>query len=411
MRCLQQVARSIGYVGLTVTFACAGFLGGSIHSKPATVCCFGDRDRMVLGVGVAGPLHLLKSEATEIASAQDQGVRTFPIVRVSSHIGVPLSTFFDAGLQVDVLISGSSPNGGYCDGTVSATCPYNRGYGVSAINSILWASSALRYYEQQCGSGTVAVKHCPEIEVLNEPGGRWFWGQGNKPQQVALSYPNARAYAILLKETFELFHARYGSNAPALLASFDSGYGTVEWGFNVWANFRGRSHIDVANYVGGITIHPYGGTTGSPGNEPLVTAASEKSGGVPVYVTEVGWSAGCSVESCPCPKGKTAKCFNCTPSSSSNFDGCQTWGTSGAVNRQWTNVQQADNFCNFVNFARRTGEVAQVIAYNYVTSGIVAAHPEWFGLINGDGWSNTATSPKPAWASLERAADGRPCTA
>src|SRR5271167_846376 len=184
MQRLQRVARSVGRAGLTVTLVFAGVLSASEHVHPSAACCSADRGRLELGIGVAGPRQLLSSEAVEIAAAHDEGVRTFPIVRVSSRIGVPLSTFFRHGLRVDVLISGSSPNGWYCNGTVTATCPYNGGYRVSAINAILWAASALHYYEQQCGLGALAVQHCPELEVLNEPGGRWFWGQGNQPRKV-----------------------------------------------------------------------------------------------------------------------------------------------------------------------------------------------------------------------------------
>lgn len=404
-----RVGRSIGRAGFTVTLACAGLVVGFGHSHPSSICCVGDRGGMELGIGVAGPHQLLAAEAAEIAAAHDDGVRTFPIVRVSSEIGVPLSTFFRRGLRVDVLISGSSPDRGYCNGIRTASCPYNAGYGVAAINAILWAASAVRYYEQQCGLGAVAALRCPEVEVLNEPGGRWFWGQGKQPHEIADSYRNAKAYAVLLKETFELFHARYGAHAPGLLASFDTGLGDVQWGFDVWANYGGRAHIDVADYVRGITVHPYGGTTGSPGRENVITTAFSVSGGVPVYVTEIGWSTGCAVESCPCPKGRDTRCLHCTPNSSSTFDGCQWPGTTGAVTRQWTDDQQANNFCTFVRFARRTREVAQVIAYDYVTTGDVAKEPEWYGLINGS--PEHTTGPKPAWRSLEEAAVGLPCRA
>jgi hypothetical protein len=369
------------------------------------------------------------SQACAVESATLDGTETFPIVRVDSAFGGSLSTYFQEGLQVDVLIAGSSPSTGPCDGpedpygfydssgTVPATCQGGdgSGAGVAAINPTVWAASALSYYETQCGTSSSAASLCPEVEVLNEPGGYWYWSLGDSSgetgdtQENAVSQLNADAYATLVEDTYNVFEAVYGSDMPYILASFDGGNTNDTWGTEVWANHSGASHIDLTSYVMGVTVHPYGGTSGTPGRQDNVTDAWEDSG-ENVYVTEIGWSSGCTVDWTNC--ADSAYDTSCTRSATpaASYAGCQNTDSNAASDKQWSEYQQANNYCNFVTWAQGTGYVAQVFANQYADLGNTANNTGWWGVVRyGEGGSTTDFSHKPAWTSLEEAAASVSC--
>ena len=280
--------------------------------------------------------------------------------RLDITVGEAPSDFFNNGVKVDLLIPGC--NNACADGSGTS---YS-GNGVSEINPTTWASNALSYYESNCNGSTA---DCPAVEVLNEPGGTWFWG-GN-----AMSQANASAYAKLLQTTWTTFHNQYGSNAPLLLASYDGGNdSSVAWGQAVWA-----ANPSVGNYVNGVTVHPYGGTGNASqsalGNRTDVTAANQQTG-KPVWVTEVGW---------PTALGQPA--------------------TGDSL--QWTEQQQADNIYNFVTWAKSTGYVGGIMYFSYTDYGSNTRYglERW-----NEGGSTVNGSKKPGWYALQEAAGGQSCT-
>lgn len=227
--------------------------------------------------------------------------------------------------------------------------PYSSG-GVKALDPDAWAANAVAAYR--------ASPSIVAIEILNEPGGSWFWGSG------ALSTSNAAAYAHLLKTVHAAMVANFGSDRPLLLASYDGGYsGGRTWGQMVWA-----ADSNVGSYIDGITMHPYGGTgsisSSALGNRVNVAAARAATG-KPVYITELGW---------PTAVGQ--------PSTGDSL--------------QWTEDAQADNIYNFVTWARGTSYVKAVIFFMYQDYGT----NNWYGVTRLDG------SHKKAYEDLRRAAHG-----
>jgi len=197
--------------------------------------------------------------------------------------------------------------------------PTNGG-GVSAINAAEWAAGAV-----------AAVRANPEIaaiEVLNEPGNQWM-GWGSNAGDTA----NAAAYDHLLKVVHEAMVANFGSHYPRLLASYDGGEGPTTWGEEMWA-----ADPSVGNYINGITLHSYGGTsdrtTSAFGARDRIETAHAQHPGVPIYVTEVGWPTAVGQP----PTGDSL---------------------------QWTQAEQAANITNFITWAKATGYVADVTIFNY----------------------------------------------
>jgi hypothetical protein len=230
------------------------------------------------------------------------------------------------------------------------TGPYSSG--VSAIDANAWADNAVAAYR--------ASPSLRAIEILNEPGGTWFWGSN------ALSQANASAYANLLKTVHNKFATAFGASRPALLASYDGGYsGSLTWGQMVWA-----ADPNVASYIDGITVHPYGGTgsvsSSALGNRANVAAAHTASG-LPVYITELGW---------PTAVGQPA--------------------TGDSL--QWSEADQATNIYNFVTWARGTGYIKAVIMFMYADYG----SNNWYGIVRAD------QSHKKSYEDLRRAALGLP---
>ena len=214
--------------------------------------------------------------------------------------------------------------------------------GVSAINITNWVNYATSWYQSSCGS-TPTVS-CPMLEVLNEPAGSWFWGNNANDQT------NATAYSNLVKATYTAFHNKYGSSAPLILASYDGGYsGDTSWGQKWWpaANNGG---INMSSYVDGITMHPYGGNTGS---RPSVLDAHTQTS-KPVYVTEVGW---------PTAVGQP-----------STGDSSQ-WPETNTDNGQG---DQCDSVYNFMSWARGQGYVNAVFYFDYLDYGT----NDWYGVVD-----------------------------
>jgi hypothetical protein len=256
-------------------------------------------------------------------------------VRLDTPSSALVTSYTSAGISVIDAISG----------------PYSAG-GVSAVDANAWAANAVAAYR--------ANPQIVAIEVLNEPGGTWFWGAG------ALSQSNATAYANLLKTVHNAFVSAFGANRPVLLASYDGGYSSGSpWG-QEWTS----ADPNALTYIDGITIHPYGGpgsvSSSALGNRANI-AAAEAQTHMPIYITEVGW---------PTAVGQPA--------------------TGDSL--QWSEADQATNVYNFVNWARSTGYVRSVVVFNYRDYG----SKDWYGITRGDG------THKKSYEDLRRAAQGLP---
>ncbi|HEX6666481.1 MAG TPA: Ig-like domain-containing protein [Solirubrobacterales bacterium] len=241
-----------------------------------------------------------------------------------------LDAYEKAGLRVQLNFSG----------------PYNNG-GVCGLNATTWVADTLAFYKNN-----TTPTQTPSIEVLNEPGGTWFWGSG------AMNSSNGVCYRDLVKKTYAAFHGQYGSSAPKILATID-GPGGLAWGKS-WLT------SDWATYVDGFIVHPYGGTgsrsSSAQGNRSLIEGARTLTGG-PIYITEVGW---------PTAVGQSA--------------------TGDSL--QWSESEQATNVTNFIAWCHSTGYVAEVIYFNYRDFG----SNSWYGVLRTDG------SRKPAYEALRQAA-------
>jgi hypothetical protein len=233
-------------------------------------------------------------------------------VRVSTTANI--AAYTAAGVAVDYVIVG----------------PYNSG-GVCALNATTWANSAVADYR--------AHPEIVALEILNEPGGTWFWGPN------ALSQANATCYANLLVTVVNAF----GANHPMFLASWDGGYASgSNWG-QEWTSANPNAMGDVE----GITLHPYGGTgtvaSSALGNRASV-AAAEAATYMPIFITEVGW---------PTAVGQ--------PSTGDSL--------------QWTETDQATNIYNFVIWARSTSYIKSVVIVNYRDFGT----NNWYGITRLNG--------------------------
>jgi hypothetical protein len=174
---------------------------------------------------------------------------------------------------------------------------------------------------------SAAARYAPlAVEVLNEPGGSWFWSDADTPGSFT-------AYAKLAKVTHEDLAGV--TPRPAELCSWDGG----QDGDNTFG--RGIKADGALAYCDGVTVHPYGGSSGqdggAAGNRHEVEVAHSESG-LPVYVTEVGWPT-------------------------------DTGGPSTGDSQQWSEAQQAENITNFVDWARGTGYVRMVMIFNGVDYG------------------------------------------
>jgi hypothetical protein len=200
--------------------------------------------------------------------------------------------------------------------------------------------------------------HVYAIEVLNEPGGNWFWGGSSE------SATNRESYAKLLIEVHDALAANFGAARPLELASWDGGHDSS----NAWGEAWSHNATALAD-VDGVTSHPYGGTGSRAaailGNRRLVEAAHAGSH-KPIYITEVGFPT----------KGPTGDSL------------------------QYTEVEQAWALYQFGKWARGTGYVAGVTFYGYRdgTEG------------GGYGVETHKGAKKLAFTALQELRESLPCT-
>jgi hypothetical protein len=190
------------------------------------------------------------------------------------------------------------------------------------------------------------------VEVLNEPGGQWFWGG------EAESQANRTAYANLIVAVHDALVANFGAARPLILASYDGGHDSSNaWGEGWSQNATALADADM------ITEHPYGGvgerSVASLGDRANVQAAYAKTH-KPIAITEVGFPT----------KGPTGDSL------------------------QYSEAEQASNVARIVAWARSTGFVKAITIYGYRDAGAEGG----YGLQKHDG------TKKPAWLALERAA-------
>jgi hypothetical protein len=192
--------------------------------------------------------------------------------------------------------------------------PYTR-EGVSGLDHAAYVARVVAFVRQN--------PHVFAIEVLNEPGGSWFWGA------QAESAENRESYARLLIEVHEALLANFGARRPLELGSWDGGHDAS----NAWGEAWSRNAAALAD-VDAVTNHPYGGRDGRAhailGNRRLIEgdeAVSHK----PIYVTEVGF-----------------------PTGNNNGDSLR-----------YSEAEQAFAIGAFAHWASRTGYVAGVTFYGY----------------------------------------------
>jgi hypothetical protein len=165
------------------------------------------------------------------------------------------------------------------------------------------------------------------IEVLNEPGGPWFWGEH------AESSANRAAYAKLIVAVHEALVAHFGAKRPLILASYDGG----QLDSNAWGEAWSKDEAAL-NDADMLTEHPYGGTeeraSAARGNRAKVAVAHARTG-KPIAITEVGW-----------------------PTNASNGNSLQ-----------FSDAEEAENITSFVDWARASGYVKVVTIYNYRDTG------------------------------------------
>jgi hypothetical protein len=179
------------------------------------------------------------------------------------------------------------------------TGPYTSA-GISGLNH--------RSYVRRILSLVRRNPHLFAIEVLNEPGGEWFWGADSE------SAANRESYAQLLIEVHEALVASFGAARPLELASWDGGHDSS----NAWGVAWSHNATALAD-VDGITSHPYGGTDQRAhsilGNRGLVAPSSPTA--TNAKAADTAWrrvvasrssrsrlSNGCTDTGLPSPKGR-----------------------------------------------------------------------------------------------------------
>lgn len=300
---------------------------------------------MIIGMNING---MTSNTATDFA-----GAAKYMRVDLKSW-GQNATTFSAAGIKVDDILQG----------------PYSTS-GIAGLgNATIWANNALGWYKTDGCTPTI----CPMVEILNEPGGHWFWGNN------AMTASNASAYDNVLVATYNAFKAAYGSSSPLVLASFDGGMsdGSGGWGQYMW-----QANKSIGNYINGITVHPYNQQSTDLGYQTNVTGAysSAKSlsgKSIPVYITEIGWQT--------------------TPASADNGDP----PLSGIITM--SAAQQCSNVYNYVSWARGLGYVNAVMFFDYRDDN-ASLGDGTYGMEYGNG------THKPAYNALTAAVQNKanPC--
>jgi len=221
--------------------------------------------------------------------------------------------------------------------------PYNHA-GVSGLDAQAYVEHVVAF-----------VRANPQVwavEVLNEPGGQWFWGG------EAESAANRSAYAQLIVAVHDALVASFGAARPLILASYDGGHDSSNaWGEAWTQNKAALADADM------ITEHPYGGVgeraVASLGDRVNVQAAYAKTH-KPIAITEVGFPT----------KGPTGDSL------------------------QYSETEQARSIAGIIGWARSTGFVKAITVYGYRDAGLEGG----YGLQKHDG------TKKAAWLALLRAA-------
>jgi len=270
---------------------------------------------MVIGVDSGG---WAGSSFTDLASGGIHYIRTG-----SSHGGL-LAEMNKAGVQIASVVFGES-------GTIGA------------INPTAYANEIVSYFTKYGRKGGLSV------ELLNEANNSIFWSDAG----------NTAAYAKLAKAVHEGLAKLPAASRPVELCNWDGGSGpNSTWGPKLKAS-------GALAYCDGVTVHPYGGSSGQDGGalggrQDVEGAAASA---LPVYVTEIGW---------PTAVGQP-------PTGDS---------------QQWTQAQQAANITRFMTWAHGTGYVPMVIYFNYVDYGTNAFY----------GIETKSRVHKPSFAAIAEAA-------
>jgi hypothetical protein len=190
------------------------------------------------------------------------------------------------------------------------------------------------------------------VEVLNEPGGPWFWGER------AESQANRAAYANLIIAVHEALVARFGAKRPLIFASYDGGdSSSTAWGQGWAQNKTALADADM------LTMHPYGGTEdrakASLGDRANVAAAHAQTG-KPIAITEVGF-----------------------PTEQATSD-----------SMLYSEVEQANDVAGVVAWASKTGYVKAITIYGFRDG--EPGGPSY-------GLETFAGRRKPAWSAFVRA--------
>ncbi|MFI5270653.1 MAG: hypothetical protein ACHQT9_01235 [Candidatus Saccharimonadales bacterium] len=322
------------------------------------------------GGGGGSSMYVSLVDGGQFQEAKDAGLK---IIRFDPGSISTVANFRAVGVKTLILYHGPYNQGGVAAEESSFN---SNGQNNGATN---WANSFVSEYQQKDSNNNPYCDptQCPVVEILNEPTQGTFWGGGHNDQN------DANAYAALVEASYTAFHNAYGSSAPKILASYDGGQdASLQWGHFYW-------NSNVASYVDGITIHPYGGTDSGTkvsgilgsglGNRSDVTTAHAETG-KPVWVTEVGW-----------------------PTDNGTGDSIQ-WplqNSNGGIGDQCNNVY------NFMEWSKSLGYVSGVFIYGSLGNyGVATSYPE-----NPNNDPNIKPSIKPSFNALKASAAGQsnPC--
>lgn len=227
--------------------------------------------------------------------------------------------------------------------------PYSSG-GVSGLNHKAYVEKVVSLVRSNPGIYAV--------EILNEPGGNWFWGSNSE------SETNRQSYAQLLIEVHDALVSNFGSARPLIVASWDGGHSSS----NSWGEAWSKNTTALAD-VDAVTNHPYGGTgsrsTAILGNRGLVEADEAKSH-KPIIISEVGFPT----------KGPTGDSL------------------------QYTETEEAWAVYHFAEWAKSKGYITGVTFYGYRDEGEGGG----YGIITHSGFK------KKAYTALKEFNEALACT-